>query len=228
MKPKGRLFISVVTAVLSAMMGLLVEIFGGVIAWTVFRGMEGILFAAIIGGFTALIIRRSFNLPATSVAGAFGALIAAFATISCMEVYKPGSLEWAVKGGLYGAAWGVPFAAILGPLALLSRDREAKKRRLNIMGLPLIGLLIVITGIIYGAVFAGIPYQDPTPEMQASWNFHNGVAKLMFRTGCITLIIGFLAAPFILIKEKIAANHKLRKTTPTSDCSLCCEMSKRR
>ena len=108
-------------------MGLLVEVIGGVIAWTVFRGMEGILFAAIIGGCTALIIRRSSGWPASSVAGAIGALIAAFATISCMEVYEPGSLEWAVKGGLYGAVWGVPFAAILGPLALLSCDREGSK-----------------------------------------------------------------------------------------------------
>ena len=44
-----------------------------------------------------------------------------------MEVYRPGSLEWAVKGGLYGAAWGVPFAAVLGPLGLLRRDRKAEQ-----------------------------------------------------------------------------------------------------
>ncbi|MDB4403811.1 hypothetical protein N9154_00570 [Akkermansiaceae bacterium] len=127
MKLHSQLFISVATAALCAIAGLLFEVIGGVIAWTVFRGVQGILLAAVVGGFTALLIRRSTNCPASSVAGAIGALIAAYFTISCMEAYRPGSLEWAVKGGLYGAAWGVPFAVILGPLGLLGRNRKAEQ-----------------------------------------------------------------------------------------------------
>jgi hypothetical protein len=43
-----------------------------------------------------------------------------------MEVFEPGSLEWATKGGLYGAAWGLPFGAALGPIGLFRRNRKAE------------------------------------------------------------------------------------------------------
>jgi hypothetical protein len=125
MKSSSPILISVATGAACAIAGLLFEIIGGVIVWTVFRGIQGILLATVIGGFAALLIRRTTNWPASSVAGAIGAFIASYFAISCMEVYRPGSLEWAVKGGLYGAAWGVPFAVILGPLGLLGRNRKA-------------------------------------------------------------------------------------------------------
>ena len=59
-------------------------------------------------------------------AGAVGACVAAFAAIACMEVFEPGSLEWAIKGGLFGAALGLPVGAILGPIGLLHRQRKAE------------------------------------------------------------------------------------------------------
>ena len=125
MKSYSKFFISIATAALCATAGLLVEIIGGVFAWAVFRGIQGIILASVVGGFTALLIRRSTNWPASSLAGAIGAFLAAYFAISCMEVYRAGSLEWVIKGGLYGGVWGVSFAAILGPLGLLKRDREA-------------------------------------------------------------------------------------------------------
>lgn len=126
MKLTSRLLISVATGSLCALAGLLFEIIGGTIAWTVFRGVQGILFAAVIAGFTAFLIRRSTHWPASSIAGAAGAFAAAWFTIGCMEVYEPGSLEWATKGGFYGAAWGLPFGALLGPIGLLRRHRKAE------------------------------------------------------------------------------------------------------
>ena len=127
MKSTSPLFISAATGALCALAGLLFEIIGGTIAWAVFRGVQGILLATAVGGFAAFLIRRSTNWPASAVSGTIGAFIASYFTISCMEVYRPGSLEWAVKGGLYGAAWGVPFAVILGPLGLLGRNRKAEQ-----------------------------------------------------------------------------------------------------
>jgi len=127
MKSTSRPLISVTTGAFCALAGLLFEIIGGMIAWTVFRGVQGILFATVIGGLTAFVIRRTTHWPASSIAGAVGALIAAYFTIACMEVFRPGSLEWAIKGGLYGAAWGLPFAVVLGPLGLLHRSRKAEQ-----------------------------------------------------------------------------------------------------
>lgn len=129
MKLTSRLLISVATGSLCALAGLLFEIIGGTIAWTVFRGVQGILFAAVIGGFTAFLIRRSTHWPASSIAGAVGAFVAAWFTIACMEVYEPGSLEWAIKGGLYGAAWGLPVGVFLGPIGLFRRHRKAEQDR---------------------------------------------------------------------------------------------------
>jgi hypothetical protein len=125
MKRTSRLFISVATGSFCALAGLLFEIIAGTFAWTVFRGIQGLLFATVVGGFTAFLIRRSTRWPASSTAGAVGAFVAAWFTIACMEVFEPGSLEWATKGGLYGAAWGLPVGAVLGPLGLIRQNRKA-------------------------------------------------------------------------------------------------------
>ena len=70
-------------------------------------------------------------------------------------------------------------------------------RIVKIMGLPLLGIAIIIAGFIYDACFAGIPYQDPTPELQASWEFNRSVAETFYSVGGIVLLLGLLAAPFI-------------------------------
>ena len=50
------------------------------------------------------------------------------------------------------------------------------KRLLKTLAAPGIGILIVMSGFVYDVVFAGIPYQDPTPELQARYDFHSAVA----------------------------------------------------
>ncbi len=101
------------------MIGLLAELTAGVFAWTVFRGLPGVIFALVIGGCCAFVIRRSTSFPASPIAGAVGAMAGAFLAIASGEVLPPGSVDWAFKGGLYGAMVGVPIGATLGPLALL-------------------------------------------------------------------------------------------------------------
>jgi peptidoglycan/LPS O-acetylase OafA/YrhL len=125
--PISRLLISATTGAGCALAGLLVEIIGAALAWTVFRGVPGVLLATVAGGLVAFLIRRATHWPASSTAAAIGAFIAAYFAISCAEISKPGSLQWAIKGGLYGAVWGVPFAVFLGPLGLLRRDRKADR-----------------------------------------------------------------------------------------------------
>ena len=39
------------------------------------------------------------------------------------------------------------------------------------------GLALVLGGFIYDVMFAGIPYQDPTPEMSARYAHHAHVAS---------------------------------------------------
>lgn len=44
---------------------------------------------------------------------------------------------------------------------------------LGIMG----GLLLLLAGFVYEVIFAGIPYQDPTPLMIQNYNFHEAVGQ---------------------------------------------------
>lgn len=71
------------------------------------------------------------------------------------------------------------------------------KRIITTIGLPALGVLIVLTGFVYDVLFAGIPYQDPTPELQARYDLHSGVANVFYMSGGIVILIGLLVIPFI-------------------------------
>ena len=71
-------------------------------------------------------------------------------------------------------------------------------RIVKIVVLPMIGIVLVLTGFIYDAFLAGIPYQDPTPELQTNWEFHRSVAEMLYSVGGVVLLLGLLAAPFII------------------------------
>jgi hypothetical protein len=88
------------------------------------------------------------------------------------------------------------------------------KRFLSTVAAPVIGILIVISGFVYDVLFAGIPYQDPTPELQAQYDFHSSVAGWFYKTGGILLLAGLLAIPIILKKTKqTGANKPLQDTS---------------
>lgn len=43
------------------------------------------------------------------------------------------------------------------------------------------GAALVVAGLAYDLAFAGLPYQDPTPEMHENWLFHKDIAdKITF------------------------------------------------
>ena len=76
------------------------------------------------------------------------------------------------------------------------------KRTLKILGLPLVGLLILIAGFLYFVTFAGLPYPDPTPELQAEWNYHENISWIILKIGGAVLFAGLLAIPFLIKKTK--------------------------
>ncbi len=63
--------------------------------------------------------------------------------------------------------------------------------------LPLIlialGTIIVFAGFLYDLLFAGIPYQDPTPALAASYDFHSQIASIICWSGLSICIIGGMA-----------------------------------
>lgn len=59
--------------------------------------------------------------------------------------------------------------------------------------LLILGIIIIFSGWVYDVLFAGIPYQDPTPALQASYDFHAQVASIIRWSGAgICLISGAL------------------------------------
>jgi len=70
-------------------------------------------------------------------------------------------------------------------------------RRFMFAALPFIGALVIVGGFAYDIAFAGIPYQDPTPDLQARYTFHRSVAGWMYKSGAILLVGGVVARPLI-------------------------------
>ena len=76
------------------------------------------------------------------------------------------------------------------------------KRLLKTVAAPGFGVLIVMSGFVYDVMFAGIPYQDPTPELQARYDFHSAVAGSLYTTGGLVFLLGIVAIPSILRGHK--------------------------
>jgi len=55
------------------------------------------------------------------------------------------------------------------------------------------GAFLAIAGFAYDAAFAGLPYQDPTPEMQANWRFHRWISESIILAGVVMLLAGVLS-----------------------------------
>jgi hypothetical protein len=53
-----------------------------------------------------------------------------------------------------------------------------------------LGFVLAAAGLVYDLAFAGLPYQDPTPEMQARWRYHSGVASVIELVGGGVVLLG--------------------------------------
>lgn len=68
---------------------------------------------------------------------------------------------------------------------------------LKIIAIPLLGLILMVGGFAYDIMFAGIPYQDPTPELLERWKFHSNIAFWTMAVGTIIMCIGLFLIPFL-------------------------------
>ena len=64
-------------------------------------------------------------------------------------------------------------------------------RRLGCAGL-LLGLAGLVGGFCYDVMFAGIPYQNQTPELQEQYALHSGIASYLTLACALILATGFL------------------------------------
>ena len=54
------------------------------------------------------------------------------------------------------------------------------------------GLGAIVTGAVWGVLYAGIPYQDPTEQMQAEWERNNAISGWIMTLGLAVAITGLL------------------------------------
>lgn len=54
----------------------------------------------------------------------------------------------------------------------------------------LAGLIILMIGLYYILIKAGIPYQDPTVEMQIRFEIDHGIGSVLSKTGLIFALCG--------------------------------------
>jgi hypothetical protein len=71
-------------------------------------------------------------------------------------------------------------------------------RRLKPILLFLTGLLVIVGGFIYDVIFAGIPYQDPTPDMEAKYAYHARIASIFYKSG---MLVGVFGAVLALVRK---------------------------
>ncbi len=57
----------------------------------------------------------------------------------------------------------------------------------------LVGILVIFAGLVYDVLFAGIPYQDPTPALAAQYAFHAQIASMIRWSGFWISIAGGVA-----------------------------------
>ncbi len=61
------------------------------------------------------------------------------------------------------------------------------------------GVAVLFAGLVYNLVFAGIPYQDPPPELAARYAFHSRVASAIEWGGLLTAAIGFVGLFTVIV-----------------------------
>lgn len=67
------------------------------------------------------------------------------------------------------------------------------------LGCLILGCLVFTAGFFYDVLFAGIPYQDPPPELAARYDFHVTVAGYFYTGGSWIIISGILLFAIRLI-----------------------------
>ena len=70
-------------------------------------------------------------------------------------------------------------------------------------GLLLLGIGIIFLGFLYDVMFAGIPYQDPTPALAATYTFHATVASIIRWLGTGIFLLGIL----VVVMRWVLNNH---------------------
>lgn len=80
--------------------------------------------------------------------------------------------------------------------------------------LIVMGLFLLVVGFFYFVMFAGIPYQDPTPELSARYDHHARIASLISEAGGGVFLFGSLAGIIRLVVRRFGRPAKSPPASP--------------
>ena len=66
------------------------------------------------------------------------------------------------------------------------------KRWLSLILIPVFGILIFAVGFIYDVEFAGIPYQDASQEMLATYDKNSLISNFLMISGVFITFLGLI------------------------------------
>ena len=75
-----------------------------------------------------------------------------------------------------------------------------------VWGILFAGIIIFLIGCYYAVLEAGLPYQDPTLEMQIEYAINMGIGKVLIRCGGLTFLVGLLFRIILSIINKSSAD----------------------
>lgn len=81
--------------------------------------------------------------------------------------------------------------------------------KVGLRTLALFGFAMTIVGFLWGGLFAGVPYQDPTPEQQANHAFHANGGFWLFCFGLALAVLGCVGLAFKWLLSRRNARQRL-------------------
>ena len=77
---------------------------------------------------------------------------------------------------------------------------SAIKNILN--GMIIAGVMVLVIGLYYWMIKAGIPYQDPTEELRIQYAINIGIGDALIRNGFKILILGVVCRLVMLVLNR--------------------------
>jgi hypothetical protein len=104
--------------IIGAVSGTVLVVFLATVTWAIVQDYYWVVMAPVMGGMIgAMTGKRLCGTDAAvsgSIGGTMGSLIGAFLAVASAEIYRGG--EWALYGGLYGAAAAAICGAVIGSI----------------------------------------------------------------------------------------------------------------
>ena len=115
---------------LATLLALVAYVVIGMIAGPVAVGLPGLLVCAFLGATAGVGLRGLGSRGARITSGFLGGLVGSYFIQASVEALPWGTLDWAVKGGAFGAAISLPVAfvtAALIELGLIVLSRSSRR-----------------------------------------------------------------------------------------------------